>query len=114
MHELSITENILAVALGKAEEAGARRISRINLVIGELTGVAHECVSFYFDFLAKDTIARGAALSFEERPNTVRCRACGKTFPPSNGNWACPGCGGERVEIVSGRELYVDSIEVDD
>ena len=112
MHELSITENMLAVALAKGKEAGASRISRINLVIGELTGVASDCVSFYFDFVAKDTIAHQATLSFENRPTSLRCRSCGRVFPP-DGTWACPGCGAEQVEIVGGRELYVDSIEVD-
>ncbi len=113
MHELSITENILKVALEKAGATQASRISKINLVIGELSGIVDDCVQFYFDFLSKDTIAAGATLSFQKPPAQLRCRNCGAAFSPDNGRWTCPTCNQQQVEIVSGRELYIDSIEVE-
>ncbi|MFN2270088.1 MAG: hydrogenase maturation nickel metallochaperone HypA, partial [Anaerolineae bacterium] len=51
MHELSITESILKIALRHAEQAGAKRITRLNLVIGELSGVVGESVQFYWDMI---------------------------------------------------------------
>ena len=113
MHEFSITQNILSIVLEKADEAHASRISKINLVTGELSGIVDECVEFYFGFLSKDTIAAEAALSFHHPPTQLRCRSCGKVFTPSNGNWVCPSCQEPTLEIVSGRELYVESIEVE-
>jgi hydrogenase nickel incorporation protein HypA/HybF len=113
MHELSITENILSLALEKANAAQASKISRINLVIGELSGIVDECVEFYFDFLSKDTIAAEATLSFQKSPTQLRCRNCAATFSPGNGNWACPNCNEPKIEIISGRELYIESIEVE-
>ena len=61
MHEYSITESILSLALEKAKEADAVRITQINLVIGELSGVVAECVQFYFDHISKNTTADGAS-----------------------------------------------------
>ncbi len=113
MHEYSITQSMLELALEKAAEAKASRITRINLVIGELSGVVDESVQFYFDFLTKDTAAAGASLSFDKKPTRVRCRDCQAEFSPDEHGWTCPDCHEASVEIVSGRECYMASIEVE-
>ena len=113
MHEFSITQSILSIALEKANAANANRISQINLVIGELSGIVDECVEFYFEFLSKDTIAAQASLSFQHPPTRLRCRNCATVFSPNNLNWACPNCHEPKIEILSGRECYVESIEVE-
>jgi len=113
LHEFSITQNILSIALEKANAVNASRVSKINLVIGELSGIVDECVEFYFDFLNKDTIAAQASLSFQHPPTQLHCRNCGITFPPSNLDWTCPNCHEQTIEIISGRECYVESIEVE-
>lgn len=113
MHELPITQNMLDLVLEKAEEAGAREVKRINLVIGEMTGVVKECVQFYFNFLGKGTIAEEAELSFAMVPIKVRCRDCGKPFELKESDSTCPYCQGNNMEIVAGEELFVESIEVE-
>ena len=113
MHELSITQSILSIALEQAKTAQANRITKINLTIGELSGIVDECVEFYFDLLSKDTIAAEASLSFNRTPTKLRCRNCNTTFSPDNLNWACPNCQEQKIEITSGRECYVESIEVE-
>ncbi len=113
MHELSITQGILDIALEQAKAANATRITRINLTIGALTGVVDDCVQFYFEILAKDTIAAGTTLSFERPATKVRCGGCGTTFEPGDVAWSCPSCGSHQAEIIQGRECRVNSIEVD-
>ena len=113
MHEFSITRSMFSLALEKAEEAKAGKITRINLVIGELSGVVDECVQFYFDFLSKDTLAAGAGLSFERTATRLRCRDCQTVFPPAGNDWACPDCHEAKIDIISGRECYLESIEVE-
>ena len=113
MHELSITQSILQIALEHAEKAGAKYIRRINLVIGELSGIVDESVQFYFDFVSKDTPAEGAQLVFKKLPARFRCRFCGNEFTPRKDNWTCPACQSPGVEIISGREFYMDSIEAE-
>ena len=99
--------------LEKANTAKAGRVSKINLVIGELSGIVDESVEFYFGFLGKDTIAAQASLSFQHPPIQLRCRNCGTVFSPNNLDWTCPDCQEKKIEIVSGRECYVESIEVE-
>lgn len=113
MHELAITQSMFDLVLDQSSRAGAEKVSRINLVIGEMTGVVGDCVQFYFDFISRGTPAEGAALSVETVPLKARCRACGKDFEPEEFDWACPSCEGNGTEIVAGRELFVESIEVE-
>ena len=113
MHEYSITQSMLSLALEKASEANASKVTQINLVLGELSGVVDECVQFYFDFLSKDTIAAGAALSFTRTPTRLRCLKCEQAFSPRDHDWSCPDCHEAGIEIISGRECYMESIEVE-
>jgi hydrogenase nickel incorporation protein HypA/HybF len=113
MHELGVTENIVNITLAKADEAQASKVLKINLVVGDLSGFVPDCIQFYFDTLSKDTIARGAALHFETVPAELRCRNCSATFRPKDTIWCCPKCGSQSVEIFRGRELYIESVEVE-
>ena len=113
MHEFSITQSILSIALKEAEKASATKITKVNLTIGELSGIVDECVEFYFNLLSQDTLAAGASLRFHRIPTRLRCRHCATTFSPDNPDWVCPNCRELKVEIISGRECYVESIEVD-
>lgn len=113
MHELGVTENIVNIALAKAGEAQASKVIQINLVIGEMSGFVPDCIQFYFDPLSKDTIAQGAVLHFELVPAQLRCRNCSTIFHPQDTLWACPKCRGQSVEISKGRELYIESMEVE-
>ena len=112
MHELSITQSILSTVLEQAEVNHADTITKVNITLGELSGIVDECVKFYFELLSKDTIAAGASLFFDRPPTKLRCRKCSNTFSPDNHSWVCPSCGDPSIEIVSGRECYISSIEV--
>ncbi len=113
MHEASITESLLSLALEKAREAKAEKITSINLIVGELSGVVPECVQFYFDAISKNTMAEGARLNFEIKPTQIQCRKCDNVFTPADHKWECPTCHEASVEIASGRECYMESIEVE-
>ena len=113
MHELAITQSMFDLVLEQAEKNSARRVGKINLVIGELTGVVGECVQFYLDFLSKGTIAEGALLSVQMVAPEAKCRDCSETFELKEFDWTCPTCGGSGFEIIAGKELFVESIEVE-
>jgi len=113
MHELSITQSVLDIALRHAEQAGARRVTRLNLVIGELSSVVDDSVQFYWDIVSRDTIAAGSELHFERVPGTLRCLLCGHTFPLNGRDYACPACGREQVVPAEGDDFRLESIEVE-
>jgi len=113
MHELAITQSMLDLVLEEAQRAKAKEVKKINLVIGEMSGFVEECVQFYFNFLGKGTIAERATLSFKMIPARARCRSCSKLFELEEFDWTCPYCQGNSLEIISGKELFVESIEVE-
>ena len=113
MHELGVTQEVLKIALDKAQEVGAEKITRINLVIGEMSGIIDDSVQFYFDFISNDSIAHDARLSFERIPTQMRCRKCGSSFSPGKILDSCPECQAWDAEITAGKEFYIDTIEVD-
>ena len=112
MHELSITEGILSIALGAA---GGRRITAINLMIGDLSSFVDDSMQFYFDILSRGTLAESATLTFLRQPATATCSACGHVFETKAPlSPECPKCGSVHLAITGGRELRVESIEVED
>ena len=113
MHELGITQSILDLAVGEARAVQANRIDRINLVIGELSGVVRESVEFYFDFLKKDSIAESATLDFKMVPAQLKCRDCQAEFNPQDFLWVCSHCKSSNIDVIAGRDCYMESIEVD-
>lgn len=113
MHEFGVTESIVDIALKEAKKAQAKKITKISLVVGELTGFMPDCIEFYFDLMSKDTIAEKANLHFEAAPAQVRCRSCLTIFRPKDTSWLCPKCQSQGIEIVGGRELYIESMEVE-
>ena len=113
MHELSITQSLLEIALRHAERASARRIVRLNLVIGELASIVDDSVQFYWDVVSQGTIAEGAVLHFGRVPATLRCLSCDHTFPLNGREYACPACGERRVVAAGGDDFRLDSIEVE-
>ena len=115
MHELSVTQGLISVALETAEQNGSRPITAINLVIGELSSIVDDSVQFYFDHLSQNTLAAGAKLNFRREPATAQCWACGCHFNTSAPLLpGCPQCGSGRLQVTGGREFYMESIEVND
>jgi hydrogenase nickel incorporation protein HypA/HybF len=113
VHELSITQSLLELALQQAEAAGARRVTDLNLVIGDLSSVLDECVQFYWDMLSENTPAAGSRLHFRRVPAQMSCRDCGATSELRRIQPACPHCGGCRLQVTAGDEFYLDSIDIE-
>jgi hydrogenase nickel incorporation protein HypA/HybF len=113
MHELPITESILEIALRHAQNAHAKRITDIYLVIGQLSSIVDESVSFYWDIVSKDTIAEEAELHFRRIQTELICLDCNQRYHPGNEDLTCPSCKSSRVKIVAGEEFSLEAIEVD-
>lgn len=113
MHELSVTESILEISLRHARAASARRVLQLNIVIGQLASIVDDSVQFYWDIIARDTIAEGASLNFERIPAELECLDCCTRYPLDGQDMACPQCQGTKVKIAAGKEFYVSSIEVE-
>ncbi|HAV10200.1 MAG TPA: hydrogenase maturation nickel metallochaperone HypA [Dehalococcoidia bacterium] len=113
MHELSITQDILNIALQEAKNAHACKINKISIVVGQASGIVPDSVQFCFDEMKKGSIANEASLDFTIVPTQVKCRRCQHVSSPKDIIWMCDKCGSGEVDIIAGRELYLNSIEAE-
>lgn len=113
MHELSVTESILEIALTHANASSAKKVTDIYLVIGQLSSIVDDSVQFYWNYISEDTICSGARLHFKRLPAKFRCINCNTEFQMQSELTACPNCGSMQTTIISGEEFYVDSIEIE-
>ena len=113
MHELSVTESLLKIALKHAEKANAKRVTDLNIVIGDLASMVDDSIQFYWEIIAKGTIAEQAKLNFRRVPAQLQCMTCFETYHPTDRELACPKCNGINVKIITGEEFALESIDVE-
>jgi hydrogenase nickel incorporation protein HypA/HybF len=108
MHELAITESLVACVLDNLERG---RVIRLVIEVGKLSGVVPDALRFCFDICAQGTLLEGAELEIHEPSGRTQCRDCGVGAESVDGLPLC-GCGSANVDIVAGRELNIKQLEV--
>jgi len=114
MHELSIAESILGIVRQYVPPDDEKRVKAINVRVGELSGVVADSLEFCFGAITAETSLHRAALCIERIPFQLYCENCADTKTSSRGLAVCPDCGGAQTKILSGNELQVTDIEMDD
>jgi hydrogenase nickel incorporation protein HypA/HybF len=113
MHEFGLMQSVLENVETAVREAGAERVTEIRLVIGEMREVVPEAMEFAFEALAPATASEGARLTITKVKPRSRCLQCEHSFEHDRFHWMCPVCGSLSTELLAGKELYLDAIEVD-
>jgi len=108
MHELGITQEIVAIV---AERSNGTRVRRVVLEIGKLTAVLPDAIRFCFDLCSEGTAAEGAQLEIIELPGRARCRACAAEVVLEQPFGRCA-CGCSDLEWLAGEELRIKEMEV--
>jgi hydrogenase nickel incorporation protein HypA/HybF len=108
MHELAITQSVVDAIV---DHTGEARVRRVSLEIGTLSGVLAESVRFCFDLVARGTTVEGARLVITQPPGRAACRDCEREFGVDDLIALCP-CGSANVEVLTGRQLRIASVEV--
>ena len=115
MHEMAILSNVIDTVLDYAEKNKAEKVISVTLVVGELRDVVDELMESCFRFLARDTIAHDATLTMVKVPLKAQCAECRLVFPASvhdASTLRCPDCGSTRLTIRTGKEFFIQSIEI--
>jgi hypothetical protein len=113
MHEMGIMEGVLDSALKSAQQAHALRIRKITLSIGDMTECIDDALQFSFEILSENTLAQGATLVLNKVSPRSVCLDCRKEFDHDRFHRQCPYCQSYSTDLIAGRELSIDSIEVD-
>jgi hydrogenase nickel incorporation protein HypA/HybF len=110
---MSIAMDVLKIVAEHVPPGGAR-VTKIKLKVGRLTAVIPETFKFCMEAIVKDTPAEGAEIVIENVPLLVECDDCGKTSELSEPLFICPKCESTKLNVISGRDLFIESIEVEE
>ena len=112
MHEVSLMEEAVRLAVQTAQAAGGEQILKLRLRIGTLSGVVPEAMRFAFDIVCRETIAQGATLEIDAVPAICWCAVCKREFPQAEFFNECPTCHNVSGELRRGRELEIAAVEI--
>lgn len=108
MHELSIAEGVVQAV---RKRTGDDPVSIVRIKVGRLAGVVPDALRFCFDLAVAGTPLEGAELVIDEPEGTAHCRTCDENFALQDLILLCP-CGSADVQVLTGRELYVVSVDM--
>jgi hydrogenase nickel incorporation protein HypA/HybF len=109
MRKFSLTQNLLNLAL---QNSDSKQILRVNLLIGPFSNEREESIQFYWKDLAKGSPGEGAELHFEHIPVEIKCLNCTGTFYLDEETFMCKFCYSERLQLLSGEDVRLESVEV--
>jgi hydrogenase nickel incorporation protein HypA/HybF len=112
MHEASIVESL--INLVRENVPDARRVRRVDVRVGLLSGVSPDAMQFYFEIMRDETLSGQAELAVSLEPLKAHCEGCGADHCLSEVVWLCPNCGARSLAFRNGEELHLSSIEVED
>ena len=114
MHEMAIAMEIVDIAQASIpSDLHGARVQRVNLRVGKLSAIVPDSLRFCFDLVIKGGPLEGAELTFDEPPVVVRCRDCRAEWTVTEPVFICEACRGGAIDILSGRELDITSIEIE-
>jgi hydrogenase nickel incorporation protein HypA/HybF len=113
MHELSVAQSILDIVRQSVPVDELADVRVVRLKLGTFSGVVADSLDFCFSAISAETPLAKAHLVFEHIPFVVKCHQCQKSFENEIGIVVCPECGGAETVVLSGRELQVTEIELE-
>lgn len=114
MHELGLMTGVLDAVTQSAVEAGATKVLKVTLSVGEMTEAIEDCLTFAYEALTEEnTLFSGSELEIHMVKPRSRCLDCGLEFDHDRFHVTCPQCGSPATQLIAGRDLRIDSIEVD-
>lgn len=117
MHELAITKSLVKTVLAHFDPETMKAVKTVNLVMGGMNDYEEKWLEKYMNELAAGTPLEGAALHVKKIPVSFKCRKCDCVFPmelKGKGSVDCPECGSLEYDMYTGREFYVENMEVED
>ena len=114
MHETVLMQNLITTVAQALENRNVARVNRVTISVGELANALPDALSFAFEAMTRDGILKGAELEIESLPAVARCDACGHEYQTDGFPIVCPVCKSTGFRIISGEEVYVQSIDCEE
>ena len=115
MHEFSICQTIIQDVLDELKKIQPKpaRLTKVRIVVGKSHQMVQDNLLLAYDVLSKDTPAEGSSLEIKLVPIIGRCKSCGWNGEIQNSMYVCGACGMSDIDVIEGKELYLDSMEIE-
>ena len=113
MHEFSLAQGLVEQITELLVREGAKKVTRVEVSIGAMSGVMKDPFEFCFPEAARNTCLDSCKLVINEVPLKVSCMDCGAESLPENFDIRCTLCKCQNVKIIEGKDFLLKSIEVD-
>jgi hydrogenase nickel incorporation protein HypA/HybF len=113
MHEMGIASSVLEAVRAEAARQGAQPC-KVGLRVGELVALDEDALRFCFEAITRDTDLESLQLEIEICPRRHRCTQCQREFIVRDYNIRCPQCASLETECISGDELELAYLEVEE
>jgi len=115
MHEMGVAQQLVQIALDSIpNDIENPKIEIVNLKIGKLASVVEHSLTFCFEIITKDTPMEDAKLNIDFIAVTVHCKSCDNNWEVKGPVFKCPYCEDGDVEMITGREIEITSLELAD
>jgi hydrogenase nickel incorporation protein HypA/HybF len=112
MHELSIATNVVETVIDSLSEESIAAVKSINISIGIFSGVDPSSLEFCLPLLIENGPLEKAEINIEVMPLVVSCHDC-RAEKLAATSLQCPECRSSAIEIISGKEIQVTSVDVE-
>ena len=115
MHEYSIVQSLLNIIEEQAAKHGAKRVGKVVVKIGVMSGVEPHLLQVAFDTFTEKTICEAAELEIIIQPIVAKCRECGEVSEYERNEifFECSACGGVDLEVLDGEDMILQSLEME-
>lgn len=115
MHELSLVQSVVTSVTEWLAENKVGRVRIVTLKVGALSGVVEGALLFGYDIATEGTALAGSKLSVHALPVVIYCAKCSDSVElPGTQSFRCPRCNSPSGDIRQGRELEIESLEVEE
>ena len=112
MHEMSLSQEIVRTAVDAAEDRDGR-ITEICVSVGALSATNVESLSFWMEETLRSRDMEETEVELEQPAARVKCE-CGEEYEAEDMFAGCPECGSYTREVLSGKDVTVKWVEVED
>ena len=114
MHEASLITSLLKIAHRVKIQYELDAISKVNIIVGEMHQIIPDVMQNCFDLIKNDFQGfNNAQLIIKFTPLKIRCKVCQKEVSLTQADFHCPHCHSTSTTIISGKELFIESLEAE-
>ena len=121
MHEVAIMSSVIQAALEELEKHNVSAVEEMVLVVGDLTSLGEDQLTFVYEVMTRDTPLEGSKLVIEHEKVCLLCSSCGYDGPAETLEndyhehtipiLSCPECGGN-VKVTAGEACRISSLKI--